>query len=222
MPIHLQKEIDKLKKMLLSLCDAVEDALQRAVKSIKERNADLARKVIEEDINIDHMEVNMEEEILKILALYQPVAIDLRFIITTLKINNDLERIGDLAVNIAERSEFLADKKDVQIPADFEEMAEKTQSMLTESLDTLVNIDSLLARKVCAEDDEVDALNRRMFLIVQNEIRKHPEQMEALIHVLSASRHLERIADHVTNIAEDIIYMIEGQIVRHKPEAYKS
>jgi phosphate transport system protein len=222
MTVHMKREIEKLKQMLLSLCDDAEDALQKAVKSIKERNADLARKVIEDDIKIDRIEVDIEEECLKILALYQPVAIDLRFIITALKINNDLERIGDLAVNLAERGAYLAGRKKAEVPLDFETMAEKTQSMLRRSLEALVNMDSKLAYQVCAADDEVDAMNRQMYLLIQEAIPTHLEQTDYLIHLLSASRHLERVADHATNIAEDVIYMIEGRIVRHQAESYKA
>jgi phosphate transport system protein len=221
MTVHMKREIDKLKKMLLSLCGVVEESLRQAVESINQRDASLARKVIQKDVEIDHMEVDVEEECLKILALYQPVAIDLRFIITALKINNDLERIGDLAVNIAERSEFLARQPEVDVPLDLEKMTEKTQSMLTKSLDALVNMDCELAHQVCAADDEVDTMNRHMFQIVEDEIRAHPQRTEPLIHLLSASRHLERIADHATNIAEDVIYMVEGQIVRHRAEDYQ-
>ena len=221
MTIHMKREIGKLKKMLLSLCDVVESSFIQAVKSIKEKDAALAKKIIEADSQIDQMEINLEEECLKILALYQPVAIDLRFIITALKINNDLERIGDLAVNIAERSEFLAKQQKIDIPFDLDKMAEKTQLMLRNSLEALVNTNCDLAHRVCADDDEVDDMNRRMFNILQNRIRDHPEQIEPLIHLLSASRHLERIADHATNIAEDVIYMVEGKIVRHKAEDYK-
>jgi len=222
MTIHMKREIEKLKKKLLALCEVVEKSFLQAVQSIKTRDAKLARKVIEADTHIDHMEVDVEEECLKMLALYQPVAIDLRFIITVLKINNDLERIGDLAVNIAERSEYLAGQQEIDVPLDLEKMAEKTQSMLKSSLQALVSMNCELARKVCAADDEVDAMNRQMFLILQDRIRTHPEQTEPLIHLLSASRHLERVADHATNIAEDIIYMIEGQIARHKTEDYTS
>jgi len=218
----MKREIGKLKKMLLSLCDVVESRFLQAVKSIKEKDSALARKVIEADVEIDQMEITLEEECLKILALYQPVAIDLRFIITALKINSDLERIGDLAVNIAERSEFLAKQQKVDIPFDLDKMAEKTQLMLRNSLEALVDMNCDLARKVCADDDEVDNMNRRMFEIVQDRIRAHPEHIEPLIHLLSASRHLERIADHATNIAEDVVYMVEGKIVRHKAENYKS
>ena len=221
MAVHMKREIGKLKKMLLSLCRVVEERLKQAVRSIKERNANLARKVIEADMEIDHIEVDVEEECLKILALYQPVAVDLRFIVTALKINNDLERIGDLAVNIAEHSQFLAAQPRIDVPFDFDAMAEKTQSMLRRSLDALVNMDRKLAHEVCAADDEVDAMNRQMYQILQDGIRANPTQMESLIHLLSASRHLERIADHATNIAEDVIYMVEGEIVRHRTEEYK-
>lgn len=222
MTVHMKREIDKLKKMLLSLCWTVEERFQQAVESIEKRDANPAKKVIEADVEIDQAEVNVEEECLKILALHQPVAIDLRFIITALKINNDLERIGDLAVNIAERSQFLASRPKVEIPLDFNTMTKKTQSMLHKSLDALVNMDCHLAHQVCAADDEVDDMNRQMFAIVQDKIRTNPEQTETLIHLLSASRHLERIADYATNIAEDVIYMVEGKIVRHKAEDYKS
>ena len=168
------------------------------------------------------MEVDMEEECLKILALYQPVAIDLRFIITALKINNDLERIGDLAVNLAEHSAFLAGRPKTDVPFDFNEMTEKTELMLRKSLDALVKMDSKLAYEVCADDDEIDAMDRQMHMIVQQAVHTHPEQTECLMHLRSASGHLERVADHATNIAEDVIYMIEGRIVRHKAEDYES
>lgn len=222
MTVHMKREIEKLKKILLSLCSVVQDRFQQAIESIKRRDINLAEKVIKADIEIDHMEVEIEEECLKILALYQPVAIDLRFIITSLKINNDLERIGDLAVNLAERSVFLANQKDIDIPFDLETMTEKTQSMLGKSLDALVNMDCHLANQVCASDDEVDAMNRHMFVVVQDRIRTNPEQAETLMHLLSVSRYLERIADYATNIAEDVIYMVEAKIVRHKTEEYKS
>jgi phosphate transport system protein len=222
MPRHLQREIEKLKKKILALGAVVEESVQKAVRSIQDRDVELAGKIINNDVETDHIEVDVEEECLKILALYQPVATDLRFIVAVLKINNDLERIGDLAVNIAERAAFLATQERISFPFNFEEMAGKTQSMLKRSLDALVNSNAELAREVCAADDEVDAINRQMYIQVQQGIRSHPEQMEALIHFLSISRHLERIADHATNIAEDVIYMIEGEIVRHRTEDYRS
>jgi len=217
---HLQREIDNLKQKILSLGARVETAVHEAIRSIQEQDAALARKIIEEDIQIDHAEVEVEEEGLKILALHQPVAIDLRFIVAVLKINNDLERIGDLAVNIAERSSFLASQPAVDLYFDFAEMSEKTEAMLNMSLDSLVNLSLELAHKVCADDDVIDTMNREVYLRVQETIQQCPEQIASLIHLLSVSRHLERIADHATNIAEDVIYMIDGQIVRHKTEDY--
>jgi phosphate transport system protein len=221
MPIHFERELEKLKKRILSLGAEVEESVRLATKSLQTRDADLAKKVIERDPHIDHLEVDLEEECLKILALYQPVAIDLRFIIAVLKINSDLERIGDLAVNIAERASFLATQKPREVPFDFLTMSEKAQAMLRKSLDALANINPDLAYQVCASDDEVDTMNREMYQLVEDAIRKHPAQLEYLIHMLSASRHLERIADLATDISEDVIYMAKGEIIRHRTEDFK-
>ncbi len=222
MSVHLQREIENLKKRILHLSAVVEESVQRAVRALDQRDGSLAKRVIEDDIEIDKLEVDVEEECLKILALHQPVAIDLRYIIAVLKINNDLERIGDLAVNIGERAAFLSTQEKLKIPFDFSGMTGKVQSMLKRSLDALVKMDTNLAREVLASDDEVDAMNREMYIQVQGGIRRHPERLESLIHALSASRHLERIADLATNIAEDVIYMIKGEIVRHRAERYDS
>ncbi len=213
---HLQREIEKLKKHILALSALIEESLHKAIKSLLERDEKLAQQVIKGDKDIDQMEIDVEEECLKILALHQPVAIDLRFIVAILKINNDLERIGDLAVNIAERVVFLSTKEPVTITFDFPRMVEIAKSMLKQSIDALVNMDTVLAEQVCASDDEIDSLNREMYRQIQDAIRKYPERMECLIHLLAVSRHLERIADHATNIAEDVIYMVEGEIIRHK------
>jgi phosphate transport system protein len=221
MPVHLQREIENLKKDILTLGAMAEMSVREATLAIENRDEALARSVIAKDIKLDQMEVEIEEACLKILALHQPVAIDLRFIIAVLKINNDLERVGDLAVNIAERAVFLAVQPPVDISFDFIGMANKAQAMVKKSLDALVNLSGQLAHDVCACDDEVDALNREMYLKVQDAITRFPEHTEALLHLLSASRHLERIADHATNIAEDVIYMIDGEIVRHRTEEYK-
>lgn len=221
MPVHLQREIENLKKKLLTLSATVETAVRDATLSIENRDYDLAQKIIHNDPRIDQLEVEVEEDCLKILALYQPVAIDLRFIVAVLKINADLERIGDLAVNIAERSAFLSKHPPVGFSLGLVEMADKAQDMLKHSLDALVNLSSGLAQEVCASDDAVDAMNRQMYLRIQDAIRSNPNQLESLIHLLSVSRHLERIADHATNIAEDVIYMVEGHIARHRTEDYK-
>lgn len=218
MSIHLMREVEKLKKELLSLGALVEEATAKAVRAVRDRDTALARQVIEGDMQIDGLEVDIEEECQKILALHQPVAHDLRFIISVLKINIQLEHIGDAAVNIAERALFLCEEEHVDIPFDFTGMAEKARTMLRHSLDALVNQDATLAYQVIAADDEVDLINREMYGQVKDGIRSHPEHLEALIHLLSISRHLERIADQASNIAEEVIYYVKGDIVRHKTE----
>ncbi len=218
---RLHKEIESLKKNIMTLVTEVEENVRMSVKSLKDFNTKLAKKVIREDHHVNQREVQLEEECLKILALYQPVANDLRFIIAVMKINNELERINDLAVNIAERAEFLATRKPVNISFDFMLMSNKVQKMLRNSINALVKLDIKLAYSVCAADDEVDTLNREMFHIVEDSVQKNPKNAKEMLHYLSISRHLERIADSATNISEDIIYMIDGKIVRHKVENYK-
>lgn len=218
---HLQSEIEKLKKQILSLSALVEDSVYRAVKSLRERDAALARAVIETDREIDQCDVDIEEECQKILALHQPVAHDLRFIIAVLKIDAELEHIGDATVNIAERVLFLVGEAQIDIPFDFQGMARKAQAMLQKSLHALVDLDAVLAYEVIRADDEVDAINREMYGRVEERIRAEPSRVSSYIHLLGVSRHLERIADHASNIAEDVIYLIEGNIVRHRTEEYR-
>jgi phosphate transport system protein len=220
MTLLLNREIDHLKKQLLALGAIVEELLRKSVRALESRDTTLAREVMDADESVDRREVGLEEDGLKIIALHQPVAIDLRFIVSVLRINSDLERIGDLAVNIAERASYLAGAEASVIPINFAPMSEKAQEMLTKSLDAFVNMDTKLAQQVLDMDNEVDEMNRRMYCVVYELIRKNPEDVEVLLHLLSASRHLERIADHATNIAEDVIYMVDGNIVRHKPEEY--
>lgn len=216
MALHLTRELDRLKQQILSLSAEVEESLRSAVRAIETRDAQLSSKVIERDREIDEWEVKVEEECLKVLALHQPVAVDLRFLVAVLKINNDLERIGDLAANIAERALVLADMAPSEVPLDLAGMADAAGVMVRDSLDALVTFDADLARKVCRADDEVDDMNRDMYERIKNAIRSDPEQVDVLIHLLSASRHLERVADHATNIAEDVIYMVTGEVVRHR------
>jgi phosphate transport system protein len=218
MSAHTQRALEQLKERILSLGGLVEESLREAVYSLQQRDEILAAKVISDDTEIDDLEVDIEEECLKFLALYQPVAADLRFIVATLKINNDLERIGDLAVNIAERAAFLANHRQPKAVFDFQSMASKSQRMLQLSLDALVKGDVAQAFNVCVADEEVDEMNREMYIQVQNAILKYPEDLECLIHLLSISRHLERAAD----LAEEVIYMVEGKIIRHKSEEYVS
>ena len=213
--MHMQRELEKLKKMILALSAVVEEAVQQSVLSLVKRDVPLAERVIAGDEQIDRMEVDLEEECLKILALYQPVAADLRFIVSVLKINNDLERIADLATNVAERTVGLASVVHAEFPFDVEEMAGKVESMLEKALDALVNLDLRLATEVTTLDDEVDAIHKHNYTLIKNHIRRHPERIDALVQYMSISRHFERIADLATNIAEDVTYMIEGEIVRH-------
>jgi phosphate transport system protein len=216
MTAHLHKEIEKLKRKILSISAHVDQAIENAVRALKDRSLKLAQKVIANDGQIDQMEVELEEDCLKVLALYQPVAIDLRYVIAILKINNDLERIADQAVNIAERSAALASVKKIEYPDELTQMLDRTHTMLRKSLKALIELDTGLAREVIEADDEVDNLNRRMFDLSLKRIKKSPQQADSLVTLLSVSRHLERIADQVTNIAEDVIYMVEGKIVRHE------
>ncbi|MBD3390501.1 MAG: phosphate signaling complex protein PhoU [Chitinivibrionales bacterium] len=216
MTILMQKEFEKLKKGILTLSALVEESVNRSVKAVMERNEGLAKSVIESDNEIDSMEIDVEEECLKILALHQPVAADLRFIVAVLKINNDLERVGDLAVNICERALPLTRFPVLKAPFGLPEMGQKVRLMVKKSLDALVNVDEDAAEEVCRMDDDVDNINRDMYAKVTEHLQAKPQDAEALLHLLSISRQLERIGDHATNIAQDVIYLIRGEIIRHQ------
>lgn len=218
MAVHLQREIDKLKKQIVLLSGSVEKRVADAVRSIDRRDAGLARQVKESDALIDQAEVEVEEECLKILALHQPVAMDLRFIVAVLKINSDLERIGDEAVNIAGRALNIFAYPRIEIDFDLNALARAVMAMLRRSLDALVNMDAALAHEVLDADDEIDGTVQVLFQQVKDGIRRQPEKIDYLIEYMRINRHLERIADHATNIAEDVLYMIEGRIVRHGHE----
>ena len=200
---------------MLSLGTMVEESVRLSVKALESRDTALAQQIIDVDREIDVKEVEVEEECLKILALHQPVAIDLRIISSIIKINNDLERVGDEAVNIAERVITMAKETPANIQFDYNLMAEKTESMLKRSLDAMVKLDEDIAYKVCLDDDEVDEMNGFIYEQVKLAIKREPEHVGYLINLLLVSRHLERIADHATNIAEETIYVIGGVIHRH-------
>ena len=217
MSVHLQREIEKIKKAILSLCGLVEEQVQLGVRALLERDPELAARVEKRDAEIDHREVEVEEECLKALALHQPVASDLRLIVAVLKINSDLERIGDLAVNIARKAIAFSAQPVMAIPFDLGAMCQKTQAMLRDSIDSLVNLDAPLAYNVCARDSEVDRMKHENRKQAEELMRSDPQRSAALLNLLAASRNLERIADHAANIAEDVIYMVEGRIVRHTP-----
>jgi phosphate transport system protein len=212
---HFVRELEKLKKKILSLGALVEERVYMTIKAIESRDPDLATQIIRSDHEIDETEVEIEEECLKILALYQPLAIDLRFIIAVIKINNDLERIGDEAVNIAERIQSMAKYPNISFHFDYTEMAEIAAAMLKQSLDALVNLDIDTAFRVITMDDEVDNIQSNAYKQIKQAMREHPKEMTFLLNLYLISRHLERVADHATNIAEEVIYLIEGEIVRH-------
>jgi phosphate transport system protein len=213
---HIARQIDALKERILRVGTLVEEAISKSISALINRDAALAQRVIANDEEIDRMEVEVEEECLKILALYQPVAADLRFVVAVLKINNDLERMGDLARNIAKRVTQLADGKAYTLPPEIRTMAMQAQEMVKQCLDAVVNGDPSLARQIREEDDVVDEARLQIRHRVLRGIKDDPEEVENLLRINSVSKHIERIADMATNIAEDVIYMVEGEIVRHR------
>lgn len=216
MSVLLQGAISDLKSKMLRLAAKVEQSLSDAVTALRERDADLASEVIQGDRAIDALEVQVEEESLKLLALHQPVAVDLRFIVAVIKLTNDLERIGDLAADLAERAAALAWRPPRTPVTPLLEMPDLVMGLLRECLDAMVNLDADKARRVCEADDAVDELHAQTYVEVRRGIAEDASQTESLIQELSISRYLERIADHCTNIAEDVIYLVEGKIVRHE------
>src|SRR5689334_8675796 len=209
---HLERDLENLQRDILALAASVEEAVHKAVRALQQRDASLAKEVIDGDNEIDEGENHIEEECLKMLALHQPVAVDLRRVTSALMINTDLERMADLAEDIAERAIALSRPPHIPIPDNLQRMTDLTTSMVRQSLDAFVNLDSRLARRVCRLDDEVDRYNREIIQEIIEAMRKAPELVEAGISLFSATRHLERIADHATNIAEDVVYLVEGEI----------
>lgn len=216
MPKHLRRDLDRLAESILTMGAVVERAVLEAMRSLVERRPEVAAEVLRGDDSIDAREIEIEEECLKILALHQPVAADLRFVVTALKVNNDLERIGDLAAHIAERAAFLTRESPLPDEIDLTPMVESVRRMLRESLDALVRRDSVVARRVLARDAEVDRMHRALFEPIYQLMRSDPVAVERAVHILSVSRNLERIADHAANIAEDVVFLVEGEIIRHR------
>ncbi len=219
MAIHLNRDLDNLQRRVLSLASAVEQTVDKAIRALFDRDVQLAAALMESDTPIDLEENQIEEDCLKILALHQPVAVDLRRVAAILKINTDLERMADLAVNIAERAASLARGPEVPVPPAFRQMTDLTNMMVRDSLNAFVHLDSALAKRVCRLDDEVDRHNRDIINQIAHYMKQAPANVDPGLHLFSAVRQLERIADHATNIAEDVVYLIEGRIIRHHPEA---
>ncbi len=211
----MQKELLKLRKMLLGLCEIVEESVINSVEAFATRDVELARNVVKYDDDIDRIEVEIEEECLKILALHQPVAIDLRFVVTALKMNNDLERVGDQAVKIAHKAKDLSKLPELPVQIDLHPLVEITRQMLRDALDSLINLDCPLAEKVRTSDDKANELKLQIRDATLEAMAKHPDSIEGIILILGVARSLERISDLATNITEDVIYLVEGEIVRH-------
>jgi phosphate transport system protein len=214
---HLQRDLDILQRDLLALAGLVEAAVHKSIRALQSRDLRLAQEVITGDSQIDLEENHIDDGCLKILALHQPVAVDLRRIAAAMMINTDLERMGDLAEEIAERAIHLARPPLLPIPRRLQHMTDLTTLMVRHSLDSFVNLDTQMAEQVLRMDDEVDACNNEIIDEVVKAMKASPELVDAGLSMFSATRHLERIADHATNIAEDVIYLVEGEIVRHRP-----
>jgi len=214
---HLARDLDNLQRDLLALAGLVEGSVHKAILALQRRDSRLAREVIDGDGQIDSEENHVDEECLKILALHQPVAVDLRRIASAMMISTDLERIADLAEEIAERALHLVAHPQMVIPGRLQRMTDLTTMMVRQSLDSFVNLDGPQAKQVLRMDDEVDRYNNEIIQEVVQAMKRSPDLIEPGLSLFSAVRHLERIADHATNIAEDVLYLIDGEIVRHKP-----
>lgn len=213
---HLQRELDLLRDDLIEQFGVVEQMIQLAVRSLIERRADLADRVIENDVVVDQTDIRIEEECLKLLALHQPVATDMRWLVSVVKVNADLERMADLACNIAERAKALDLFPLFPVPDEISEMVTISTNMVRKALDAFVERDAKKATEVIRTDEYVDALNRVVIDQLHQVMKEDVDQIEPAVHCFSVSRHLERIADLSENISEDVIYLVEGEIVRHQ------
>lgn len=215
MTIHFVREMEHLHRDILSMCSTVEELIHEAVDGLKYGRGELAKDVSARDREVDEWDIRIEEECLKILALYHPVANDLRRVAVVMKIAAELERVADLAVSIAERSAGIAEHGEFVMPSRLSEMTEAALSMLHDSIDAFVEENSAAARMICQRDELVDKLNSELIEEVVNVMKQRPELVEPSLHLFSVIRHVERVADHATNIAEDVVYLVEASIIRH-------
>lgn len=213
---HLERDLDDLQKNIMGLASLVEQALSLSITALRDRNPDIARDVIQGDMQIDKEENQINEDCLKILALHQPVASDLRRCTAAMMIITDLERMGDLAEEISERAIQLCTPPFFPIPEGLQRMADMTTIMVRQSLDAFVNLDVKQALMVVRMDDEVDRYNNQIIQEIIKLMTESPLNIQHGLSMFSAVRHIERIADHATNIAEDVVYLVEGEIVRHR------
>lgn len=212
------EELQDLKEKLLEMASRAEEQIGRAVRSLKDRHQALACEVLEKEEAINRLDIEIDEMTMRMLALRQPMAADLRFITVAMKISGDLERIGDLAVNIAERTLEILKYPQLKPLIDIPRMAEMAQVMVRDALNAFITGDADLARSVCQRDDEVDQLNHQIFRELLTYMMEDPETITRAVDLILVGRHLERIADHATNIGEDVIYMVKGKTIKHHVE----
>ncbi|HZG41944.1 MAG TPA: phosphate signaling complex protein PhoU [Longimicrobium sp.] len=215
---HFHEELAKLKNQLLDMSGLAEDLVTRSLQALRDRDGELAQEVIRRDNDLDSMEVAVDDACIHLLALQQPMARDLRLITMAMKISNDLERVGDHAVNIAEAVRHLAEQPIYLEFPEIEEMGRLATEMLSDSLDTFVRADAAGAREVCRRDDRVDALHNSLFRILLTHMMEDPRRIGASMSLFLVSRNLERIADLATNIAEDVVFLVEGRSIKHGAE----
>ena len=215
MTAHFFREMERLHRDVLTMCSAAEEMIYDALDALRNRRSEAPQELSGRDLEVDEWDIRIEEECLKILALYHPVANDLRRVMVVMKIAAELERVADLAVSISERSAGICGQSDFPMPQGLEEMARQSLAMLHDSIDAFVEQNAVAAREVCRRDDQVDALNNLLIQEVLSVMKIRMEFIEPAMHLFSVIRHLERVADHATNIAEDVVYMVEGAIIRH-------
>ncbi len=216
----LDEHLDKLKTRVIKMCSLVDEQVQNAVKAVEEDNLELAQSVIERDKKVNKFDVKIDKICQRIFALAQPVAMDLRYIMSSLTINSNLERIGDIAVNIAENIILIKQKPEFYSETVLERMFSVTQQMLKNAIDAFIGANPELAKEVIIADDVVDKLNAENHLILKSIMKRSPENIEGAVALLVISRELERLADHATNIAEDVFFIVEAQLIKHKYEKY--
>jgi phosphate transport system protein len=215
---HFDQELQILKEELLRMGGRAEAVIQKSVEALKRRDPGLAREVLADDALIDRLEVDIDERCVSLLALRQPMAVDLRFITAALKISNDLERVGDHAVNIAESAQRLAQQPQLKPLVDIPRMADLSAAMLREALDAFVRQDAATARKLVRRDDEVDNLNRQLFRELISYMVEDPRTITRAMELILVARNLERVADLATNVAEEVVFIAEARIIKHHLE----
>jgi len=215
---HFHDELAHLKDRLLQMSAQAQDALDRSVRAVLQRDGAAADRVLREDRQIDALEVEIEEMVTNLLALHQPMARDLRLILSALKISNDLERVGDHAANIAGCAQRLIDQRPITPEPEIIEMGRLARSMLADAIDAFVRSDAALGRDVCGRDDQVDALHRSVFRILLTHMAEDPHTIGAAMELFLVSRNLERVADLATNVAEDVVFLVEGKNIKHGAE----